>query len=108
MADEATAETRGMFVCSCLWTGTLSFSPEEVKGLDGEIKRYMGPCPECSRNSLTLTDDTPSGTPPWERDVDSAMDEMEKIAGADTVIARDGKVPDLFADEDDEETPDGE
>jgi hypothetical protein len=71
-----------MFVCSCLWSGTLSFSPEEVKGLDGDIKRYMGPCPECNRNSLTLTDSTPSGTPPWEQgDVDGLMDEMEEAAG---------------------------
>jgi hypothetical protein len=96
MADENAAEITGMFVCSCLWSGTLSFSTEEVKGLDGDIKRYMGPCPECGRNSLTLTDSTPSGVPPWERDVDPLMDKMEAAA------ANGGE--DIFGFEDEEKT----
>lgn len=61
MAAESTAaENIGMFVCSCLWSGKLSFEPDEIAALKGDLKAYKAPCPECGRNTLDLKDDTPT------------------------------------------------
>jgi len=76
MTDEEPKKNEGTFVCKCLWSGTLSFSSEEMNDLDGDIKRYMGPCPECGRNSLQLAQDPAAG----HRGIDALLDEMEAAA----------------------------
>jgi hypothetical protein len=67
-AETPTEETVGSFVCSCLWSGKLSFSPDEVAALEGNLKRYIGPCPECKRDALQLVNDKPDERrPSWDK-----------------------------------------
>ena len=97
MADEEPKKNEGTFYCKCLWSGTLSFTPEEVQELEGEIRRYMGPCPECGKNSLQLAQDpleghNPRPNDPRQTEIDGLLDEVEGRVGGDAGA-------DLFADD---------
>jgi len=103
MADEP-KKNEGTFCCKCLWTGTLSFTPEELAELEGEIRRYMGPCPECGKNSLQLAQEPSPG-----HDADTFLDRMEESAANNSALMAELKrraeagesIDDLFADKED-------
>lgn len=46
-------EKRCLFNCvTCGWEKTLEFDDDEIAALNGSVRNYSGPCPQC--NSMTL------------------------------------------------------